>query len=67
MELIINGQSKDIDLSQSNLESLLLALDVKLNGVVVDLNGELYKNTDFKQVDLNTNDKVEVIHFMGGG
>ena len=41
----------------------------KLNNkkVAIELNGVIIQKTNFKKKYLNDNDKLEVVHFIGGG
>ena len=67
MKLIINGEegtTKD-DL---NVNELLVEHNVKMPEMVsVELNGQILRRNVFEDTQLNENDKVEFLYFMGGG
>ena len=67
MKLIINGEevtTKD-DL---NVNELLVEHNVKMPEMVsVELNGQILRRNVFEETQLNENDKVEFLYFMGGG
>ena len=67
MKLIVNG--KESDLAEGLIISqLLIEQKVKMPEMVsVELNGQILKRSEFEKTTLNEGDKVEFLHFMGGG
>ncbi len=67
MKLIINGEevtTKD----GLNVTELLVEHNVKMPEMVsVELNGQILRRNVFEETQLNENDKVEFLYFMGGG
>lgn len=67
MKLIINGEevtTKD----GLNVNELLVEHNVKMPEMVsVELNGQILRRNVFEDTQLNENDKVEFLYFMGGG
>ncbi|MFL5761769.1 MAG: sulfur carrier protein ThiS [Thermomicrobiales bacterium] len=35
--------------------------------VVVELNGEIIRRTEFPSVTISAGDQIEIVHFVGGG
>lgn len=66
-KIVLNGTDYELPEQKLNLMQLLSNLHRKPDTVVVEHNGQLYRKADFDQIYLENNDKVEVIHFMGGG
>jgi len=66
MQIFLNGQSKDIT-EALTLEGLLTSLKLEPAHVAVELNQEIITKTAFAETDLKAGDKVEVVHFVGGG
>ena len=62
----LNGNSYKIN-ANTNLNELLNKLKIKKNKVAVELNGAIVENNKYLKVILNKNDKVEIVHFIGGG
>ncbi|MGM0596146.1 MAG: sulfur carrier protein ThiS [Myxococcota bacterium] len=62
MNIILNGKTKKVD-NNTSIADLLKAFSNK-NAVVVELNGNICQNRDYK---LNENDIVEIVTFVGGG
>jgi len=69
LTLIVNGQSRDFEaLSQSaSLEQLIGELGLKGDRVAVERNGEIVPRAGWGVTALNAGDRLEVVHFVGGG
>jgi sulfur carrier protein len=66
MEIILNGKPKDI-ISSLTIEGLLEELKVNSKSVVVELNLDILDKNKYSSTYLKENDKVEIVHFVGGG
>ncbi len=66
MEITLNGKEKTISPSL-NIETLLEQLKVNPKTVVVELNLDIIDKNKYNRVKLKENDKVEIVHFVGGG
>ncbi len=66
MKIIFNGTSIDSD-SGSTLLQLLHAQNLEPDKVVVELNANIVPSTDFATTLLREDDRLEVLHFVGGG
>ena len=62
----LNGDPHEI-IRGSNLTKLLNQLKIKKNKVAIEVNGEIVEKTKYQNLILNKNDKVEIVHFIGGG
>ena len=69
LTLVLNGQTRTFDsLSQpSNLDSLIAELALKGDRVAVEHNGEIVPRAAWPQTTLTEGDRLEVVHFVGGG
>ena len=56
--LIINGP---------NLNQLLDKLKIQKTKVAIEVNGVIVEKKQYPKVILNKDDKVEIVHFIGGG
>ena len=54
---------------KTNLSVLDLLKKHKLNDkkIAIELNGTIIPKTNFKRKKLKNNDKLEIVHFIGGG
>jgi len=62
----LNGDSYEIN-DGTNLNELLNKLKIKKNNVAVEVNGEIVEKNKYLKLILNKDDKVEIVHFIGGG
>ena len=62
----LNGDTYEIN-DGTNLIELLNKLKIKKNKVAVEVNGEIIESEKYTNLILNNNDKVEIVHFIGGG
>ena len=61
----LNGDPYEIN-SGTNLIELLKNLKIQKNKVAVEVNGEIIESEKYTNLILNNNDKVEIVHFIGG-
>ena len=67
MKIKINSQEKDIQNGLTILE-LLKSEKVKMPEMVsVELNEMILNRVDFEKTQVNNNDEVNFLYFMGGG
>ena len=62
----LNGDPYEID-TGTNLNELLNKLKIQKNKVAIEVNGEIVEKNKYPNLILNKNDKVEIVHFIGGG
>ncbi len=66
MTLTINGESREFN-SISTLSDLVAQLGMKPDRVAVELNRELIRRDRWPETKLTEGDKLEIVHFVGGG
>ncbi|HSK71865.1 MAG TPA: sulfur carrier protein ThiS [Pyrinomonadaceae bacterium] len=66
MKVFINGETREIN-QQLSLRELLEKLDLPQERVAVELNKEVVRKKDWETVKIADADKIEIIHFVGGG
>ena len=62
----LNGDPFEI-INGTNLDELLNKLKIQKNKVAVEVNGEIVQKDKYSNLVLNKSDKVEIVHFIGGG
>ena len=62
----LNGDPYEID-TGTNLNELLNKLKIQKNKVAIEVNGEIVEKNKYPELILNKDDKVEIVHFIGGG
>ena len=66
IKIKINGKIKSIN-QDSTLSLVLKNLKIPLNKVAFELNEEIIDKKKINKIKLNKNDKIEIVHFIGGG
>ncbi|MEC8074107.1 MAG: sulfur carrier protein ThiS [Pseudomonadota bacterium] len=66
IKIKINGKIKTI-IEYSKLSELLKQLKIPLNKVAIELNEEIIDKKKINKLKLKKNDKIEIVHFIGGG
>ena len=62
----LNGKRFTVK-SKLTIYELLKKFKLNNKKVAIELNGVIIQKTNFKKKYLNDNDKLEVVHFIGGG
>jgi thiamine biosynthesis protein ThiS len=66
MTLTINGENHEFGGLQT-LTDLIAELGMKSDRVAVELNRELIRRDRWSETKLRDGDKLEIVHFVGGG
>ena len=62
----INGETKEI-VDEINLSKLLEALALPNERIAIELNREVVRKKDWENILIKDADKIEIVHFVGGG
>ena len=66
IKIKINGKINKID-DKTKLSYLVKNLKVPLKKVAIELNREIVDKKNLSKINLKVNDKIEIVHFIGGG
>ena len=66
IKIKINGKTNKID-DKTKLSELIKNLKVPLKKVAIELNREIVDKKNLNKINLKVNDKIEIVHFIGGG
>jgi thiamine biosynthesis protein ThiS len=66
MTVIVNGEPKECPQSQS-LEAFIGGIGLKGDRIAVELNHEIIPRKRWNEVNLSAGDRLEIVHFVGGG
>ncbi len=66
IKIKINGKIKKIN-ENYKVQKLLSDLKVPLKKVAIELNYEILDKKKLSRIKLQKNDKIEIVHFIGGG
>ena len=69
MKLQINGDDRDFSVSTTpfTLSALIEQLGMKADRVAVELNRDIVPRDRWQDTSLKEGDRLEVVHFVGGG
>ncbi|QHS51058.1 sulfur carrier protein ThiS [Edaphobacter sp. 12200R-103] len=69
LTLVLNGHTRIFEALEvsSTLEDLLKELELKGDRIAVEHNGEIATRQKWNEIRLENNDRLEVVHFVGGG
>ena len=66
MQIILNGTEKNFQ-DQISIATLIRELGLDERKIAVERNREIVPRTAFNSVSLCEGDKIEIVHFIGGG
>ena len=66
MKVFINGETREIS-SEVNLSELLEQLALPSERIAIELNKEVVRRKDWESIQIKDADKIEIVHFVGGG
>ena len=66
IKIKVNGKIIIFD-NNTSVEKLTKKLKIPLNKVAIELNKKILDKKKLKKVKLNNGDKIEIVHFIGGG
>jgi len=66
IKIVVNGKLLTVNLKFS-LKKLIEKLKTPINKVAIELNEEIVDKKKLNKIFLKHNDKIEIVHFIGGG
>ena len=66
MKVFVNGDEKDFD-TPISLAELITQLDLPAARIAIELNREVVRRSDWGSTMLKDEDRLEIVHFVGGG
>jgi len=66
MKVFINGETREVS-DRINLSRLLENLSLPATRIAVELNEQVVRRKDWETIKIGEADKIEIIHFVGGG
>lgn len=67
--LVLNGKERPLDglCAPASLSTVLQHLALRQDRIAVELNGELAPRTGWAAQLVQSGDRLEIVHFVGGG
>ena len=66
IKIKVNGKFKTV-LKNTKVSNLLKNLNIPIKKVAIELNQEIIDKKKSNNIKLKKNDKIEIVHFIGGG
>ena len=66
MKVFVNGEARELSGALS-LAELITQLDLAAPRIAVELNREVVRRNDWGSTMLEDGDRIEIVHFVGGG
>ena len=66
IKIKVNGKVKSIS-DNYNMLDLVKNLKIPMKKVAIELNQEIINKKNIGEIILKENDKIEIVHFIGGG
>jgi len=65
MNLYVNGEAREVD--ATSLAELVALLDLPVARIAIELNREVVRRGEWEKTMLKDEDRIEIVHFVGGG
>ena len=69
LSVILNGRERLLDSLNdgARLHLVVEELGLKADRVAVEVNGEIARKSNWAEVQVRSGDRLEIVHFVGGG
>ena len=66
IKITVNGKQMQV-IPKYSLNSLIVKLKMPLNKIAIELNKKIIDKKKITKIYLQNEDKIEIVHFIGGG
>ncbi|MDC3162576.1 sulfur carrier protein ThiS [Candidatus Pelagibacter sp.] len=66
IKITVNGKQMQV-ITKYSLNSLISKLKMPLNKIAIELNKKIIDKKKISKIYLQNEDKIEIVHFIGGG
>ena len=66
MRIQVNGESREVE-DKLSLQDLVIYLNLSAARLAIELNQNVVRRGDWDTMILKEDDRVELVHFVGGG
>ena len=66
IKIIVNGKQIMVN-AKFSIKNVIDKLKMPISKVAIELNREIVNKKNINKIFLKTGDKVEIVHFIGGG
>tara|TARA_B100000123_G_scaffold193232_1_gene144552 strand:+ start:597 stop:815 length:219 start_codon:yes stop_codon:yes gene_type:complete len=66
IKITVNGKQMSV-ISNYSLKNLIYKLNLPLNKIAIEMNKKIVDKTKLSKIILKKGDRIELVHFIGGG
>ncbi|MDA9682916.1 sulfur carrier protein ThiS [Candidatus Pelagibacter sp.] len=66
IKITVNGKQMQV-ITKLSVKSLITKLNMPLNKIAIELNKKIIDKKRISKIQLKKGDKIEIVHFIGGG
>ena len=66
IKITVNGKQMQV-IPKFSMKSLIAKLKMPLNKIAIELNRKIIDKKKISKIQLKKGDKIEIVHFIGGG
>ena len=66
IKITLNGKQIQV-ITNLTLKSLITKLQIPLNKITIELNKKIINKKTISKIKLQKGDRIEIVHFIGGG
>ena len=66
IKITVNGKQIQV-ITNFSLKNLITKLKMRLNKIAIELNKKIIDKNRISKIRLKKGDKIEIVHFIGGG
>jgi thiamine biosynthesis protein ThiS len=66
LQILVNGEQKEVSTALP-LSELIAQLKLRADQIAIELNHEVLRRAAWAATTLQPGDRVEIVHFVGGG
>ena len=66
IKITVNGKQMQV-IPNFSIKSLIEILKIPLNKIAIELNKKIIDKKMISKINLRKGDKIEIVHFIGGG
>ncbi|HEV2829471.1 MAG TPA: sulfur carrier protein ThiS [Pyrinomonadaceae bacterium] len=66
LRILVNGEPRDVE-QDLLLSQLVATLGLKAEQIAIELNHTVVRRATWTETLLKADDKIEIVHFVGGG
>ena len=66
MQIQVNGEVQQVSDGLS-VSDLITKLDLRADQIAIELNHQVLRRPEWESTPLKNNDRIEIVHFVGGG